>query len=141
IFISLSYQGAGNPLLKGEGNVGTYKELIDAGKRGDNLTLHHMPSVEYMKNNGVSKNNGIYMNMEQPSTGGRHRLTDTYGMNMTDAEKANYYGLSSRDTLAHDLWNAREIYIQQGKYTPEIREGLLDVIKRNKSDHPNLFNK
>ena len=136
-----TYQGAGNRLLKGEGNVGTYKELIDAGKRGDNLTPHHMPSAEYMKNNGVSKNNGISMNMEQPATGGRHRLTDTYGRNMTDAEKANYYGLSSRDALAHDLWNAREIYIQQGKYTPEIREGLLDVIKRNKSDHPNLFNK
>ena len=100
-----------------------------------------MPSAEYMKNNGVSKNNGISMNMEQPPTGGRHRLTDTYGRNMTDAEKANYYSLSPRDALAHDLWNAREIYIQQGKYTPEIRQGLLDVIKRNKSDYPNLFNK
>ena len=135
------FKGAGNPILKGEGNVGTYKELIDAGKRGDDLTPHNMPSAEYMKNNGVSKNNGISMNMEQPATGGRHRLTDTYGRNMTDAEKANYYSLSLRDALAHDLWNAREIYIQQGKYTSEIRQGLLDVIKRNKSDYPNLFNK
>ncbi|RDU23581.1 RHS repeat-associated core domain-containing protein, partial [Anaerosacchariphilus polymeriproducens] len=134
-------KGVGNPLLKGEGDVGTYKELIDAGRRGDNLTPHHMPSAEYMKNNGISRNNGISMNMEQPAIGGRHRLTDTYGRNMTDAEKANYYSLSPRDALAHDLWNAREIYIQQGKYTHEIREGLLDVIKRNKSDHPNLFNK
>lgn len=100
-----------------------------------------MPSAEYMKNNGVSKNNGISMNMEQPAKGGRHRLTDTYGRNMTDVEKAYYYSLSPRDALAYDLWNARGIYIQQGKYTPGIRQGLFDVIKRNKSDHPNLFNK
>lgn len=48
-------QRAGNPLLEGEGKVGTYKELIDSGKREDNLTPHHMPSAEYMKNNGVLK--------------------------------------------------------------------------------------
>lgn len=100
-----------------------------------------MPSAQHMKNNGVPKNDGISMNMEQPLTGGRHRLTDTYGRNMTDAEKAYYYSLSSRDALAYDLWNSREIYIQQGKYTPKIKQGLLDVIQRNKSDHPNLFNK
>ena len=52
---SLSPKGAGKPLLEGEGKVGTYKELIDAGKRGDNLTPHHMPSAEYMKKQGVPK--------------------------------------------------------------------------------------
>jgi filamentous hemagglutinin len=100
-----------------------------------------MPSAEYMKNNGVSKNNGISMNMEQLVKGGRHRLTDTYGRNMTDAEKAYYYSLSPRDVLAYDIMDVRKIYIQQGKYTPEIRQGLLDVIKRNISDNSNLFNK
>ena len=83
----------------------------------------------------------FYFFLKLTTLGGRHRLTDTYGRNMTDAEKAYYYSLSPRDALAYDLWNARGIYIQQGKYTPEMRQGLLDVIKRNKSDHPNLFNK
>lgn len=131
----------GNPLLEGEGKVGTYKELIDAGKRGDNLTPHHMPSAEYMKKQGVLKNDGISMNMEQPATGGRHRLTDTYGRNMTDLEKAEYYGLNPRDALAHDIMNARKIYMEQGKYTPEIRQGLQDVIQRNKIDFPSLYTK
>lgn len=63
------------------------------------------------------------MNMEQPAKGGHHILTDTYGRNMTDAEKANYYSLSPRYALANDVMNARNIYIQQGKYTSEIRQG------------------
>ena len=52
-----------------------------------------MPSAEYISQYGVSKKDGLCMNMKMPSpgTGGRHRLTDTYGRNMTDAEKAYYY--------------------------------------------------
>lgn len=54
-----------------------------------------------MSQYGVGKKDGLCMNMEMPSpgTGGRHRLTDTYGRNMTDAEKAYYYSLSPRDAL------------------------------------------
>ncbi|MER2089872.1 MAG: LXG domain-containing protein, partial [Sporosarcina sp.] len=48
------------PLLPGEGKVGTYEELIDAGTRGDNITPHHMPSAKYMQTNtGVHKNDGV----------------------------------------------------------------------------------
>ena len=60
-----------------------------------------------MSQYGVGKKDGLCMNMEMPSpgTGGRHRLTDTYGRNMTDAEKAYYYSLLPRDALAYDIAN------------------------------------
>ena len=66
---------------------------------------NNVPS-EYMSQYGVGKKDGLCMNMEMPSpgTGGRHRLTDTYGRNMTDAEKAYYYSLLPRDALAYDCF-------------------------------------
>ena len=63
-------KGTDNPLLPGEGKVGTYEELIDAGTREDNITPHPMPSAKYMKTNAeVHKNDGVSMNMEQPHPG------------------------------------------------------------------------
>lgn len=81
--------------------------------------------------------------MEEASLGigGRCRIIKTHGRNMADVEKTYYYNLNPRDTLSYDLWNSRGIYIQQGKYTSEMKQGLLNVINRNISDHPNLFNK
>ena len=129
-------------LLPGEGDIGTYRDLLDAGKVGDNITPHHMPSAEYMAQHGISKKDGLCMNMEMPcpGTGGRHRLTDTYGRNMTDAEKAYYYSLSPRDALAYDIANMREIYQSQGLYS-EIRPKLREYIKQYKELMPELFGK
>lgn len=129
-------------LLPGEGDIGTYRDLLDAGKVGDNITPHHMPSAEYMAQHGIGKKEGLCMNMEMPclGTGGRHRLTDTYGRNMTDAEKAYYYSLSPRDALAYDITNMREIYQSQGLYS-EIRPKLREYIKRYKELMPELFGK
>lgn len=76
-------------LLPTEGNIETYDELIKAGKRGDNITPHHAPSAEYMKQYDVSKGEGLSINMEQSKVGGRHRMTNTYGRNMTDAKKSS----------------------------------------------------
>ncbi|BBK78780.1 hypothetical protein [Clostridium butyricum] len=132
-----------NKLLATEGDVGTYKYLRNRGKIGDNITPHHMPSKEYMKQQGVKMNDGVSINMEQPSpgTGGRHRLTQTYGRNMTDIKKQTYYDLSSRDALSFDIKDLRRIYKEQGLYTPEVRKGLMDAIKLNKELYPELFNK
>ena len=129
-------------LLPGEGEIGTYRDLLDAGEVGDNITPHHMPSAEYMAQHGVGKKDGLCMNMEMPSpgTGGRHRLTDTYGRNMTDAEKAYYYSLSPRDALAYDIANMRQIYQSQGLYS-EIRPKLQEYIKQYKELMPELFDK
>ncbi len=129
-------------LLPGEGEIGTYKDLIKAGKRGDNITPHHMPSAGYMKQKGVANSDGLAMNMEMPSpgTGGRHRLTDTYGGNMTPEQRAYYYSLSPRDALAYDIKNVKKIYQSQGLYS-QIRPQLQQYIKEYKKLMPELFEK
>lgn len=126
--------------MQGEGEIGTYSELVKLGKRGDNLTPHHMPSAEYMSSKGVSTNDGLAMNMEMPSpgTGGRHRMTDTYGRNMTNAEKDYYYSLSPRDALAYDAKNLKEIYSSQGLYS-EMRPKIQKYINTYKEYMPKLF--
>jgi hypothetical protein len=123
--------------LPGEGNVGTYKDLVKAGSRGDNVTPHHMPSAECMKGNyNVPKNNEVSMNMEQPvpGSGGRHRMTRSYG-NGSDLTEA------PRDALARDIMDARRIYQNDGLYTPSIRQYLQNVIDMNKRIFPEIFNK
>jgi hypothetical protein len=124
------------PLLPQEGSVGTYGELIKKGKKGDNLTPHHMPADSLMKSNGVKQKDGISMNMEQPTpgTGGRHRRTRTYGRK-TDLSEI------PREALVRDIKDARKIYREDGIYTPEIRRSLQEVIQKNKELYPNLFKK
>ena len=118
-----------------------------AEKTGATLATHavmavHMPSAEYMSQYGVGKKDGLCMNMEMPSPGteGRHRLTDTYGRNMTDVEKAYYYSLSPKDALAYDIANMRQIYQSQGLYS-EIRPKLQEYTKQYKELMPELFDK
>ena len=79
--------------------------------------------------------------MEQSSVGGRHRQTKTYGRNMTKAEREAYYKLSPRDALAYDIKDIRKIYKGENLYTDEIRKGIQDVIKQNKSLYPTIFGK
>ena len=135
-------KGESKTLLPGEGDIGIYKDLIKTGKRGDNITPHHMPSAEYMSKKGIARNDGLCMNMEMPvpGSGGRHRLTDTYGGNMTEAEKAFYYSLSPRDALAYDIKNLRKIYQSDGLYD-EISPQLIQYIKTAKTINPELFEK
>ncbi|MED0905243.1 WXG100 family type VII secretion target [Bacillus nitratireducens] len=133
--------GADKALLTNEGKVGTYKQLVKQGTAFDNITPHHMPSAQKMKQAGIKRNDGVSMNMEQPhpGTGGRHRETYTYGLS---GEKSQaYLNLSFREALSHDILDARKIYIKDGLYTAEIREGLREVIKRNKELYPHLFDK
>ncbi len=123
-----------------EGDFGTYDDLLKQGHKGDNITPHHAPSAEYMKRKGVSRGESAAFNMEQPKTGGRHRKTKTYGHNMTNAEKAYYYSLSPRDALAYDLWDMRNIYIQEGLYD-QMRPKLIAYSKYVQDLFPELFTK
>ncbi|MEK4628230.1 pre-toxin TG domain-containing protein [Solibacillus sp. FSL R7-0682] len=134
-------KGIGNPLLPTEGKVGTFKELAKQGTAFDNITPHHMPSAAKMKQAGVKRNDGVSMNMEQPhpGVGGRHRETYTYGLNGNKLEE--YLNLSNRDALANDILDARRIYMKDGVYTPEIRKGLINTIRKNRELYPELFNK
>jgi intein/homing endonuclease len=124
-------------LLPGEGKVGTYKKLSKAGKKGDNLTPHHIPSDGFMKGKkvkGYKRDDGISINMEQPKTGGRHRQTSTYG-------RKPDLTLNPRDALAKDIKNARRIYQKDGLYTPQVRKSLQDVVKQNKNKWKPTFDK
>ena len=131
-----------NSLLPREGNVGTYKELSKSGVRGDNLTPHHMPSDKYMSQYGIKRGDGMCMNMEMPSpgTGGRHRLTATYGGNMTSVEKTEYMAMKPRDALTHDLKNIKKIYSDANAY-PEIKPKIKEFIEKSISEFPELFEK
>ncbi|GGE67226.1 uncharacterized protein DUF4280 [Pedobacter psychrotolerans] len=133
-------------LLNGEGKIGTYSELRDAGSVGDDITPHHMPSDAYMKKNNVpdyTRDDGLSMNMEQPhpGKGGRHRRTSTYDNNMTKAEQNAYWEKTPREALAHDIKDARKIYKEDGLYNKEIRESLRDYIKQAKEKYPDLYKK
>ena len=127
------------PLLPGEGNVGSYKELLDAGSRGDNLTPHHIPSDAYIKQYGVAKNEGICINMEQPLNGGRHRRTKTCGRNMTDSEREAYYKLPPKAALEYDVEDARQIFREEGKLDAKMEQKLQEVLTKNKAKFPNLY--
>ena len=133
-------EGEKASLLPGEGEIGTYRDLVKSGSRGDNITPNHMPSAQYMSQYDVPLQDGLCMNMEMPypGSGGRHRLTKTYGRNMTDAEKAFYYSLSPRDALAYDIIDARRIYKQDGLYS-EMLPQLIAYPKKSKETFPGLF--
>ncbi|MEF2294069.1 type VII secretion protein, partial [Virgibacillus dokdonensis] len=128
-------------LLASEGKAGTFKQLAKQGTAFDNITPHHMPSAKKMKQAGVKRNNGVSMNMEQPhpGSGGRHRETYTYGLSGEKLDE--YLDLSHRNALAHDIFDARRIYLKDQLYTHEIRKGLKSVIRKNKELYPDLFKK
>ena len=123
-------------LLPGEGKVGTYDELVEAGVKGDNLTPHHMPSKAKMKTYDISSGEGVAMNMEHPipGKGGRHRITRTYGKSADASEVA-------RQSLAKDIMDARNIYMKEGLYNETIKKALEEVIALNKKLFPWLFKK
>ena len=125
-------------LIQGEGRVGTYGDLLKTGRRGDNLTPHHIPSNAYMKAKvqEYATNQGIAMMMEHlsPGKGGRHRQTLSYG-------KSPNLNLSPRDTLAREICDIRAIYYDQGLYDPTIRQALQRLIKLNKLTWSNIFDK
>lgn len=60
---------------------------------------------------------------------------------MSGQKLQGYLNLSPRDALARDIWDARIIYKNDGLYTPEIRQGLKEVIDLNKQMYPELFKK
>nr|WP_233271152.1 hypothetical protein [Microcystis aeruginosa] len=78
------------------------------GRRGDNLTPHHVPSNAYMKAKikDYTTNQGIAIMMEHlsPGKGGRHRQTLSYG-------KSPDLTLSPRQTLGQEVWDIRSIYL------------------------------
>jgi hypothetical protein len=119
-------------LLPGELQTGTYRTLIDLGKKGDKLTPHHVPSAEFMKQFGVKRDEGVSLMMEHPTIGGRHRQTRTYGVSPNLAE-------TPRQALARDIRDARNIYMRAGLWNDAARDALREIIYLNKVKFPHLF--
>ncbi|MGH1394743.1 MAG: hypothetical protein ACRAVC_12025 [Trichormus sp.] len=109
----------------GEGRVGTYGDLLKFGRRGDNLTPHHIPSNAFMKAKvpGYTTDQGFAIMMEHlsPGKGGRHRQTISYG-------KLPNLGLSPREVLAIEIRDVRSIYLCHYLYNKYIRESLRTLI-------------
>jgi hypothetical protein len=131
-------EGNISDLLEGEGTVGRYGELLKLGRRGDNLTPHHVPSNAYMaaKVSGYTRNMGIAIMMEHPipGAGGRHRQTLSYG-------KSPDLSLLPRQVLAKEIGDLQSLYQRQGVYTETIRHGLQLIIQMNKSAWASVFEK
>jgi hypothetical protein len=119
---------------RGEGKVGTFDQLIRAGRKGDNITPHHIPSDRHMAQHGVSRGKGIAINMEMPApgSGGRHRQTFTCG---TSAD----VDIAPRDALAAGVRDVRSIYQRDGLYDAYIRGQLREVIRQNRTDYQDIF--
>jgi hypothetical protein len=122
-------------LLHNEGKVGTFHFLsTKVGRRGDNLTPHHLPSDAFMqaKVPGYTRDQGIAMMMEAPPVFGRHRLTASYGSGPD-------LSLTPRQALAREIRDLRRIYMAQGLYLCEIHQALLEVIRQNRTAWPGQF--
>jgi filamentous hemagglutinin len=74
------------------------------------------------------------MEHPHPGVGGRHRDTFTYG---TQAD----LNLTPRQALGAGVSDARRIYMQDGLYSPQIRQQLQELIRQNRAANPGLFAK
>jgi len=131
-------EGRISELLAGEGTVGRYGELLKLGRRGDNLTPHHVPSNAYMAANvsGYTRNMGIAIMMEHPipGAGGRHRQTLSYGQSPD-------LSLLPRRVMAREVEDLRSLYQRDSIYTETIRHGLRSIVQLNKSAWVGVFEK
>jgi RHS repeat-associated protein len=127
---------AAAPLLEEELAIGKFDDLVAAGSKGDNLTPHHIPSAKRMQAAGVKAGDAMAINVQHPvpGSGGRHRMTFTYG---TSAD-AN---LPLRDALGKGVADLRRVYRECGIYGQEVRGALRSYIAESKAAFPKLFSK
>jgi hypothetical protein len=122
----------------GEGAVGCYGDLLKLGRRGDNLTPHHVPSNAYMmaKVSGYTRNLGIAIMMEHPipGAGGRHRQTLSYGLSPD-------LNLKPRQVLAREIQDLRSLYQRQSVYTEGMRRSFQSLVHLNQSAWVGVFEK
>ena len=90
--------------------------MLKAGRTGDNLTPHHIPSNAYIgaKAPGYTRDKGIAIMMVHlsPGAGGRHRQTLSYG-------QAPDLSFLPRSARAREVWDVRAIYRRYLKITTE----------------------
>lgn len=119
-------------LMKKELKVGEYGKIKQSPEQG--LQYHHMPSTKQIEKYGIKKDDGIAMGMEND----RHFLTRTYKNGNKPILRDNE---ATREALGRDIKDVKRIYEDNGKYNPEVRKALQDVIKQNKEKFPYLYKK
>lgn len=129
-----------SPLEKDELTVGKYKQLIKKTSDDNQLTnnsrsleVHHMPSTEVLKRNGIDKGDGIAVKLLKE----RHQATRTYGGRNTEDIKSE----TMRDALARDVKDFRNLYKHDTSLNQKTRDIAKDVIKKNKEAFPDKFKK
>ena len=134
-------QLAKEALRKNELKVDTYEKPVmnrprakKLGEQTEQLDAHNMPSNNYMKNKGVSKEDGIAIEM-QPA---RHTQTRTYGNKNKDPELLKE---TPREALGRDIKDVKKVYQENGQYNANVRESLQEVAKKNKEQFPDLYKK
>ncbi len=134
-------QLAKEALKKNELKVDNYEKLVmnrprakKVGEQTEQLDAHHMPSNNYIKNKGVSKEDGVAIEM-QPA---RHTQTRTYGNKNKDPELLKE---TPREALGRDIKDVKKVYQENGQYNANVRESLQEVAKKNKEQFPDLYKK
>ncbi|MBS2032946.1 MAG: hypothetical protein JST54_34055, partial [Deltaproteobacteria bacterium] len=122
-----------NQLLPTELDMGRFGDIPQVP--GDNITPHHMPSAEYMKQKaGIDPQQSLAMNVEAPRVGGRHARTESFA-------RKPFLDETFRDALARDVAEQRRLYRQDGLYTPVVRDALQKYISKSIETFPELFGK
>ena len=134
-------QLAQEALRKNELKVDNYDKLVmnrprakKIGEQTEQLDAHHIPSNKYIKNKGISKEDGIAMEMHPA----RHAQTRTYGNKNKDPNLLNE---TPRQALGRDIKNVKRVYKDNGKYNEKVRESLQEVVRKNKAQFPDLYKK
>ncbi len=93
-----------------------------------------MPSDAFMKKQGIPKEDGIAVEMQEA----RHGLTRTYKGGNSRVLKDNE---TPREALARDVKDFKDKYRYDPEAYKKARDAAQEAIKQNKESHPQLFNK
>ena len=91
-----------------------------------------MPSAAKMKQTDVKRRDGVSIEYGTTSSWRRGKTQRNIYIWFKWKKFEEYKSLSYRDALALDIKNASRIYMKDGVYTSEIRNGLQNVSKINK---------
>ncbi len=130
-----------NSCKPGDGmfEIDTYKNLKmrrkenPAAYRG--LEAHHLPSKAFLKEWGISADDGIAIYISSKSS---HSKTFTYRGWSKQKEKF-YRALSPEEALRLDLSNTRAILNEEGLLTDTLRKNLDEIYEIYKKSYPHIF--
>lgn len=118
------------------GNMGKFRELTD--KQGgssfnDGKQAHHMPAQRYLENYELDSKEGLAIIM----TDAQHAKTRTFKGRARNIDLQSSY----RDELARDIKDVKRILKEDGSWTPDVRQSVLQGLDNFRNEFPQLFEK